>query len=454
MGMYRHATQTVLLYSVFLLSLFPSIASAIECSDHSQSHPATAAEAVNGIKVGDPVCPADQQAGVDAEAGAAKQWLAQHGKAKSDCGTAAPQSFQMLDSKFAICAYKALQAYEQQVGTFTISSAYRSKEQQVCVCKPYGGPVAGKCGSAGETGANGYAVNCSGHWHQCGLAIDVNPADGNYDKLHAFVKGKGVDFPIAGDAPHMMPAGGNCSGGAQGGMVGSGIGGAQTPTSGFTDALRSYMSPQAAATPTQNPLPASSQPYTTAQPSTIASPASGGTTGSTGVSTNPGTAANTSAYTTAVPATIANTPASVSTQLNAGSQNAGTSTYDLLSALAGNTPQATTTATGTPLALNSSLYQVQQLTQTSVTQQYDAAGNPITLNAGTMNDVSRLGQGQQTFTSQDLQYSKTDTYVPASGTTLAQRTLESLKQALLKLLDVLRPFSYVRPHIDLEAEGE
>lgn len=446
MGRYNDAMQKSLFVAAALVLIVsaPTPAHAIRCSDGSESVPATAAQAVNGVKVGDPVCPVDIQAGIDAEAGTAKQWLAQHGKAKSDCGTAAPESFQMLDSKFAVCAYKALQAYEQQVGSFTISSAFRSKEQQVCVCIPYGGPKAGKCGSAGETGSDGYALSCQGHWHQCGLAIDVNPGDGNYDKLHAFVQGKGVSFPIAGDAPHMMPAGGDCSGGAKGGMVGSGTGSAQTPTSGLSDMLRQYLGggqqPTNTAAPMTNSIPASSQPFSSAIP------ASTGASTNPGVTTGTGATTNTGSYTTAVPSSLNNaygsTPAPVSDSLSNGPTTNSTSTFDLLAALAGGTPTATQVATGTPLALNSNLNQV------GTALNVNGSVQTVTLMQNTVGNVVALSPGaQQTFTSQDLQYSQGTAYVPPQNTTLQQRVLDNLKQALLKLLDVLRPFSYVRPAV-------
>ncbi len=356
-----------------------------------------------------------------------------------------------LNDAFAICAASFFKAYQDKYGKLTITTAYRPTDDNAC--------------RGGVDGSN----------HTRGVAIDVNPQDGNYEQLWDFSKANpqfGICFPHqdggAGttgysDRPHMILAGiggREAAACARQGIAKPCSAGnfdpstireasvapqAQTPTSGLTDALRSYMSPQQTPTPAQTSLPASSQPYSYAQPSTIASPANGGSTGVASVPANTGASTNAGAYTTAVPATIASAPSPVSGQLGGGTTQSGTSTYDLLAALAGTTPQSTTTATGTPLALNSSLYQVQQLTQTSVTQQYDQNGNPIALNPNTVSDVASLGQGQQTFTSQDLQYSKPETYTPASNTTLAQRTLESLKQALLKLLDVLRPFSYVRP---------
>lgn len=278
--------------------------------------------------------------------------------------------------------------------------------------------------------------------------MDVNPADGNYDRLHSFVQGKGVSFPIAGDAPHMMPLAADCGSNAQsGGGVGSGTGGqAQTPTSGFSDMLRQYMGGQQPATgavPAGSAVPASSQPYTASQPTTIATPASSGSTGSTGATTAGG-----SSVTTAVPATIATgytaQPTNVSDQLSTSQPTGSSNAYDLLNAIA-NPTTTIRQATGTPLALNGSLYQTQQLTQTQQVQ-YDVNGQPIALNSS-LSNVSALGPSQQTFTSQDLQYTQAGDYVAPTktNTSLAVRTLENLKQALLKLLTVLRPFGYVRP---------
>jgi hypothetical protein len=160
--------------------------------------------------------------------------------------------------------------------------------------------------------------------------------------------------------------------------------------------------------------------------------------------------------TTAVPATIAtgNTaqPTNVSDQLTTTQPTGSSNAHDLLNALA-NPTTTKTTSTSTPIALNGSLYQSQQLTQTQQVQ-YDANGQPIALN-GSLSNVSALGpNGQQTFTSQDLQYTQSNSYVAPTNTSFAQRTLENLKQALLKLLSILKPFGYVRPQIAPEDATE
>lgn len=360
-----------------------------------------------------------------------------------------------LNDAFAICAANFFKAYQEKYGKLTITTAYRPVDDNAC--------------RGGVGGSN----------HTRGVAIDVNPQDGNYKQLWDFSKANsqfGICFPHqdggAGttgysDRPHMILAGigGNeaaacarqgiakpCSAGnfnptsirdAASAPAG---GQAQTPTSGFSDMLRQYMGGQQPATgavPAGSAVPASSQPYTASQPTTIATPASSGSTGSTGATTAGG-----SSVTTAVPATIATgytaQPTNVSDQLSTSQPTGSSNAYDLLNAIA-NPTTTIRQATGTPLALNGSLYQTQQLTQTQQVQ-YDVNGQPIALNSS-LSNVSALGPSQQTFTSQDLQYTQAGDYVPPTktNTSLAVRTLENLKQALLKLLTVLRPFGYVRP---------
>src|SRR5262249_2423816 len=147
---------------------FVNAQSATDCSQLGAGYrQATASDpAVQNGQIQAGTCYNPSAAGISADAEQAKEWLFERAQPVSSCGTASKESFEKLQPKFAICAYRALKAFEDQnggKGAFTISSAYRTQEQQSCVCG--GKPVAGKCGSAGETGANGYAINCSGHWH-------------------------------------------------------------------------------------------------------------------------------------------------------------------------------------------------------------------------------------------------------------------------------------------------
>jgi hypothetical protein len=68
--------------------------------------------------------------------------------------------------------------------------------------------------------------------------------------------------------------------------------------------------------------------------------------------------------------------------------------------------------------------------------------------------LSPAPASQQTFTSSDLQYSQGGSYTPPSNTTLQQRVLENLKQTLLKLLEMIRPFGYVRSQTTSEEYSE
>jgi hypothetical protein len=330
--------RTAIVVSVALIT-FPISAHAIRCTDGSESHPASALEAENGgVPIGYPVCPVDAQAGVTANAGAAKKYLQSLGNGSN---TTRPESFQNLNSPFAICAAQFLKEFQAKYGSVKITSAWRSQQDQQNVCPV---AVAGKCGGSNSN-------------HTKGLAIDVRPTNENFEQMWSFAKQNpqfGVCFPFeGGDRVHMILQGipgsqeaqhcvqrgyGNtpCSGSgfdpstiqeASSGNQGQ----AQTPSSGITDALRQYLNggnqqqpqqspggsvPKTTAVPAGNAIPSSSQPYQATQPGYTAVPASTG--GSSGGSSAGGTTAS-------VPSTIAvpsytnplSTPTPVSDQINA-----------------------------------------------------------------------------------------------------------------------------------------
>ena len=114
------------------------------------------------------------------------------------------ESIDKLNPAFALCAARFLQAYENVYSApIVISSAYRSRTQQKCVC-----PVAEKnqCGGIGHIDDDGQLVGGSNHIR--GLAIDINT--GNYKEIHEFANTNseafGVHFPlVADDRVHMQP---------------------------------------------------------------------------------------------------------------------------------------------------------------------------------------------------------------------------------------------------------
>lgn len=247
----------------------------------------------------------------------------------------------------------------------------------------------------------------------------------------------------------MQPSGdsGDCA--TPGYMVSAGAGGttAQTPTSALSDLIKQYTGggqsgigaqPYSATSPVSSAIPASSQPYTTAQPATIATPAS------SGASTNAGVTTTASPSTIATPTTISGSsavsPTNVSdllgTNTNTSAQTqpkATTSAFDLINTIANPTFKAVTTATGAPIALNQDLGQ-----QGSLAQGGYAPGAMQQLNDNVVSLAA--GTAQQTFVSNDLQYSQNySTQVPVAQTTLG-RTLEILKTALVKLAGMLTPF--------------
>ncbi|MFA7309355.1 MAG: D-Ala-D-Ala carboxypeptidase family metallohydrolase, partial [Candidatus Paceibacterota bacterium] len=118
-------------------------------------------------------------------------------------GTKAPPDqshINNLNSTFAVCAANFLKAFSKTYGPVTLSSAFR--------CGP-NSPASITC-NRGENAAAGGASSSN---HQLGLAIDVSPASGDFQRIWNFAKANpqfGVCFPYLGsDRPHMALAGTN-----------------------------------------------------------------------------------------------------------------------------------------------------------------------------------------------------------------------------------------------------
>lgn len=434
-------------------SLVPVPALAFRCSDGSESHTATAQEAASvqdgSIIAGTTqVCPGDAQSGVSGDAGAAKQYLL---SLKRTGSAADPSNIDQLNSAFAICAANFLKAYQGKYGPVTITSAYRSPayDAKMCVNNT-------ACGALMNN------PNPNGN-HQKGLAIDVHPDNESmYSTIWSFASANpqfGVCFPFQDgkytgfqDRPHMILAG--IQSNEVRGCVAQGItqacqaghfdpnsvnpataGPVQTPTSPLASAVRQYLG---GATPTPSPssnIPASSQPFSYAQPTSGVLPApSVSIPAPSGIPAAGGSVTTAQPVTSVIPVDVAQ-PGNVSDQLVAPSAATGTSAFDLLNSIA--YPTSTAIATGSPLALNSSLYQ-----ETAGTAQ-DQGSTPIPQIAP--GSVSTLTPGNgQTFTSDDLQYSDTGWNPPADSSFL-QATLGRLQQALLQVLAWARPFGSLAP---------
>ncbi len=129
--------------------------------------------------------------GVSTSANGAKQYLLSI--AQGLPGTQAPPTqdrINKLNDTFAVCAANFFKAYTQATGVkLTLRSAYRDA----------------------ANGENARAGGVAGSNHTRGMAIDINPADGNYPRLWDYASKNptyGVCFPHrAGDRPHIILAG-------------------------------------------------------------------------------------------------------------------------------------------------------------------------------------------------------------------------------------------------------
>ncbi len=189
----------------FLLAgFFSSIAfaqlSATACPKTGE-RPATASDAIvksGRIPVGTCINPND--IGVSNSASEAKEYLLSIAEGLS--GTQAPPNRDrvfMLNDTFAICAANFIKNYTRTTGVaIKLRSAVR--------CGP-NSPSSWSC----DRTENARAGGATGSNHQTGLAIDINPADGNYPRLWKAANSdpsQGVCFPyLNGDRPHLALAG-------------------------------------------------------------------------------------------------------------------------------------------------------------------------------------------------------------------------------------------------------
>lgn len=172
------------------------------CADGSPAHTATLQEALSapGIIAGViELCPEDAALGISGDVGAAKQYLLSIARDLRNSQAPPNQArINSLNSTFAVCAANFLKAYSQTHSAVTIVSAFR--------CGPRT-PSTIQC----DRSENARAGGAAGSNHQVGLALDLSPSDGNYQRLWEFAKKNpqfGVCFPHqSADPPHMVLGG-------------------------------------------------------------------------------------------------------------------------------------------------------------------------------------------------------------------------------------------------------
>lgn len=397
-----------------------------DCQRGQVSHPASQSEAeILHMPMGTDVCPADVAVGINNISGEAYQYLYSI-STKSD--TADLAHVHGLNSTFAICSANFLKAFTQKYGGVQVTSTWRSADDQHRV-------------STSPTSN-----------HTRGLALDVHPAShaqADYDRLRDFAianKQFGVCFarPTYNDAPdrpHMTAAGigsrtENCDqfgitrlcdegGTFDPNQVHDAVPTQQSPltptvTAALTDGLRKLFSPEKPQPQTQpqlpsTPLPSASQPTSAFNPPP---PSSDGNNGNAGNTNSSGPTAGPSP---AEHPTITTPPPAIS---------------DLLTDLALPTMTASTTATGTPIALIHALNNTTSLAPEAAPEVQSA---PLPQPA--QEAVSPTPHPQpSTFITDDLKDSSQQAYAPTAKNTFIFQTLETLKQILLKAIALLQPF--------------
>jgi hypothetical protein len=139
------------------------------------------------------------------------------GTSDRDCKTYEDKNIDALVRPFAVSAARFLKAFVEVHGAVTITSAYRSAEEQTCVCIGEKGPCAGKPRVVRvKKGKRFITQVVSGGMsrHQHGIALDVRPGAGTEDEficMQEFARLNpqfGVHFPLGrADYPHMEPLG-------------------------------------------------------------------------------------------------------------------------------------------------------------------------------------------------------------------------------------------------------
>ena len=379
--------------------------------------------------------PSDPAIGRDA--GVAKQYLASVAKdlRGSRAPVSNPDNIKNLNSAFAECLAKFLQAYKKQYGEQPIVvSAFR--------CGPRSDPKI-NCNRNDNANAGG-ATNSN---HQIGVAADLS---GNLDRIRGFERAN-PQFGIVdimnqvNDPPHFQAANRSspsCQG-VDSVPVKEGSGTQSAPFSGAVNSMLGQQQQQQSYNPAASQaLPASQQP------SFASSPVTTGSTGSTG-STVTGSSVPTSGGTTGT--SIPTTGTSVGTSLggdfgngttstSTNATSTGPSTWDQLLSMANGGDQNTNTntndnqnATATPVDLNNNLDNSTGLTSQSASDTSTIVVPPGPGNTATL-------QSAQTFVSQDMTNQPNVAPQPSTfGSSVLGGILQKLKLMLLNILDQLKP---------------
>jgi hypothetical protein len=134
------------------------------------------------------------------------------GTSDRDCKTYADKNIDQLVGSFAISAAAFLKAFIEVHGQATITSAYRSIEEQACVCEGEKGPCAGRPFVIKTKKGERITTRKASH-HEQGIALDVRAGTGTEEEfacMHEFAQFNpqfGVRFPMGKhDQPHMEPS--------------------------------------------------------------------------------------------------------------------------------------------------------------------------------------------------------------------------------------------------------
>jgi len=126
-----------------------------------------------------------------------------------DCKSYEDKNIDNLAKPFAKSAAAFPEVYQRLYREVTITSAYRTSKEQVCVCQGERGPCAGRPHVVKTKGGHRIVVRGISR-HQLGIALDVRPGMGSVEEyrcLHKFASLNpqfGVYFPLGShDYPHM-----------------------------------------------------------------------------------------------------------------------------------------------------------------------------------------------------------------------------------------------------------
>jgi hypothetical protein len=133
------------------------------------------------------------------------------GTSNRDCKTYEDKNIEGLTPSFARSAAVFLAAFVEVHGEVTITSGFRSAQEQSCVCEGEKGPCAGRPRTVrGKKGRR--ITKRSTSRHQYGIALDVRAGTGSKEEflcLHEFAQFNpqfGVHFPLGErDQPHLEP---------------------------------------------------------------------------------------------------------------------------------------------------------------------------------------------------------------------------------------------------------